>query len=270
MAPEEQPDRLGPDEVALVLRRAADLDLAAGQGTDEGMPVAALEAAAVEVGLPVLAVRQAVAELRAGALTSEGTSPPQGVVIEAGIVPLPPSVALALVGRWLQGQAFERHRVRDGAETWRQREDVFAKIQRSVDWIGHVRLQDVREVTVRAVAVQDGTLVRFEASLEGSVVARPGIGAGLGAVVGSGAGMVTAAALSVGTPAGFILGTTVAGAGAVGGWWTGRRSRDAHAAAVRDELSAHLDRVGHGDTANPGLLDRLRRRGIEKRHHHSF
>ena len=269
MAPEEQPDRLGPDEVALVLRRAAELDLAAGQGTDEGMPVAALEAAAAEVGLPASAVRQAVAELRAGALSADPAALPPGLVVEAGVVPHPPQVAMALVGRWLHAQAFERHRVRDGAETWRQREDVFAKVQRSVDWIGHVRLQDVREVTVRAVAVQEGTLVRFEATLEGSVVARPGIGAGVGAVAGSGAGMLTAAALSAATPGVVALSATVAGAGAVGGWSAGKRLRDKHVAAVRDELSAHLDRVGHGDTANPGLFERLRWRGRAHRHWHA-
>jgi hypothetical protein len=261
MAPEDQSDRLGPDEVALVLRRAAELDLTSAQPADEGMPIAALEAAAAEVGLPPAMIRQAVAELRAGALTPAPAGRRGAVVVEAGVVPNPPKEALALVGRWLRSQAFERHRVRDGAETWRQREDVFAKVQRSVDWIGHVRLQDVREVTVRAIPVQEGTLVRVEATLQGSVVAMPGIGAGVGAVVGSGTGMVTAGLLATGTAGAVALGTVVAGAGAVGGWWTGRRLRHDHVAAVHDELSAHLDNVGHGVTANPGLLDRLRRRG---------
>jgi hypothetical protein len=265
MAPEELPDRLGPDEVALVLRRAAELDLAAGLPGDEGLPVAALEAAAAEVGLPPATIRQAVAELRAGALAPVPAGRRAAVVVEAGVVPHAPDEALALVGRWLQSQAFERHRVREGAHTWRQREDLFAKVQRSVDWIGHVRLQDVREVTVRAIPVQEGTLVRFEATLEGSVVAAPGIGAGVGAVAGSGTGMLAAALLSTGTTAAVGLGAVVAGAGAVGGWWTGRRVRQTHVATIHDELSAHLDRVGHGDVANPSLLDRFRRRGHSHR-----
>jgi hypothetical protein len=260
MAPDELPDRLGPDEVALVLRRAAELDLASGQPADEGLPVEALEAAASEVGLPADAVRRAVAELRAGLLTEAPAASPRGILVEAGVVPYEPDEAIAMVGRWLESQSFARHRVRDSAHTWRPRDDLFAKIHRSFDWMAPMRLKDVQEVTVRAVAVSDGTLVRIEATLEHGVVAAPGIGAGVGGVAGSTTGLLGGMASSVSNGGVLALVATMAGAGATGGWWLGVRHRRARAEQVSDELSAHLDRVGYGEVTTPGVLDRFRRR----------
>jgi hypothetical protein len=260
MAPDELPDRLGPDEIALVLRRAAELDVASGQPDDEGLPVEAIEAAAAEVGLPPAAVRQAVAELRAGLLAEPAERPARGTLVEAGVVPFAPDEAIAMVGRWLESQSFTRHRVRGGAHVWRPRDDLFAKLHRSFDWVAPMRLKDVREVTVRAVEVSGGTLVRVEATLDDGVVAAPGIGAGLGGVAGSTTGVVGGLLASASTPAIVATGATLAGVGAVGGWWVGVRHRRARAEQVADELSAHLDRVGHGEAATPGVLDRWRRR----------
>jgi hypothetical protein len=260
MAPDELPDRLGPDEVALVLRRAAELDLASGQPADEGLPVEVLEAAASEVGLPADAVRQAVAELRAGLLTEAPATLPRGTLVEAGVVPYEPDQAIAMVGRWLETQSFARHRVRDGAHTWRPRDDLFAKLHRSLDWMAPVRLKDVHEVTVRAVAVTEGTLVRIEATLDPGVVAAPGIGAGVGGVVGSTTGILAGFGASAQTAAIIATGATMAGLGAGGGWWLGVRHRRSRTDRVADELSAHIDRVGYGAATTPGVLDRFRRR----------
>jgi len=58
---------LAEDEVALVLRRATQLDGASTPDPVKRTPQA-LEAAAVEVGLSRDAVRQALAEMRAGTL----------------------------------------------------------------------------------------------------------------------------------------------------------------------------------------------------------
>jgi hypothetical protein len=69
--------QLTSDEVALVLRRAAELEaLADGPGTvrDERYDARAVEEAATEVGLSTAAVRQAVAELRVGSLGGPPTS----------------------------------------------------------------------------------------------------------------------------------------------------------------------------------------------------
>ncbi|HEX5366494.1 MAG TPA: hypothetical protein VFW63_07515, partial [Acidimicrobiales bacterium] len=66
------PPRLSGDEVARVLRRAAEIDAVEAR-TEVGLDPAALEEAAQEVGLSPAAVRRAVAELRAGALPAAPT-----------------------------------------------------------------------------------------------------------------------------------------------------------------------------------------------------
>ena len=245
-----------------MLRRAAELDHEpAGSSIDDRLPVEAIEAAAAEVGLPAVAVRQAVAELRAGLLTEEQRDVAGApiVIVEAAVVPLAPEAALEVVGRWLNAQTFRRHRGRDGAEVWRVREDWVASVQRSFDWSASVRLKDVREVIVRAVTVEEGTLLRLEATLEGRVAAAPGVGAGAGAVVGSGAGMSAGMLVLGGPPSVMAASAVVAGLGAVGGWRIGRRVRRSRAERIADELSAELDRIAGGDTG-PGPLDKLRAR----------
>jgi hypothetical protein len=255
-------ERLSQDEIALVLRRAAELDV---QPLVDGEPlsVEALEAAAGEVGLPAVAVRQAVAELRAGLLTDEdhATANP-GAVIEAAVVALEPAEARAAVGRWLAAQTFHHHRGRDGVEVWRIREDWMAGVQRRFDWAASMRLKEVRQVVVRTIAVEGGTLVRLEATLEGSTAAAPGLGAGAGGVVGSGAGMVIGAALA-GGPVVMVVGAAVAGVGAFGGWRVGTGIRRSRAARVAEELSAELDRIAMGQVDQRAFLrfrERARRR----------
>lgn len=265
MAPEPQPDRLSTDEVALVLRRAAELDVTTRPGAEEGLTTAAVESAAVEAGLPMAAVRQAVAELRSGLLVDGGPARSRATtLVEAGVVPYPPDEALAMVGRWLQAQTFTRHRRSPGTQTWRLRDDVLAKLQRAFDWSATLRLKDVHQVTVRAVQLEDGTLVRVEAELTGGVAAAPGIGAGAGAVTGSCLGALGSVVASAGTPTLLAVGAATAGTGAVGGWWAGRRIRRRRSDHVADELSAHLERVSQRDADAPGLVERFRSR---PRHH---
>lgn len=245
-----------------MLRRAAELDDGLAGPVAEPLPVAAVEAVAADVGLPAEAVRQAVAELRAGLLTGEApTAADRQAVVEAAVVPADPAAALDLVGRWLAAQTFHRHRGRDGVEVWRVREDWVAAMQRRFDWAASVRLKDVRQVVVRAIDVEGGTLVRLEATLSGATAAAPGLGAGAGGVVGSGAGILAGAALA-GGPVVAVVGAAAAGVSAIGGWRIGAGIRRSRAARIADELAAELDRVAAGDI-EPGRLaawrDRARR-----------
>lgn len=261
-------ERLSQNELGLVLRRAAELDeTSVGGGYDDGMPLEAVEAAAAEVGLPVTAVRQAVAELRAGLLTDSMVGVPLGptVIVEAAVVPLDREEAVAEIGRWLSGQTFHRHRGRDGVEVWRVREDWVAGLQRRLDWSASVRLKNVREVIVRGVVVEGGTLVRLEATLAGAPAAAPGIGAAGGAVAGSLTGVGTAAAVGTGSALVMGLGAVVAGAGATGGWLAGRSLRRNRVARIADELAAELDRLAAGLTVERNALDRLRERARRHR-----
>src|SRR5690606_10059769 len=99
--------RLTPDEVALVLRRAAEIE-AASDGTvdDEGLDAAAVEEAAREAGLSPLAVRQAVAELQVGALpvapaTRNGGLTASRFVSEQRLVDSAPEIVHAKVDRFM-------------------------------------------------------------------------------------------------------------------------------------------------------------------------
>lgn len=258
-------ERLTQDEVAVVLRRAAELDGEAARPGDERLPVAAVEAAASEVGLPTAAVRQAVAELRAGVLTGPIEAPVDPhVVVEAAVVPLDVEAASTAVGRWLAAQTFHRHRGRDGVEVWRVREDWMAGMQRRFDWSASVRLKWVRQVVVRVVAVEGGTLVRLEASLTTAPEAAPGIGAAVMVLPGSGAFGLAAAAASASPTAVAVLAAGGAAAGSTGGWLAGRSVRRSSRARIADELAAALDRLASGiDERN--ALDRLRDRARARR-----
>lgn len=253
-------ERLTQDEVAAVLRRAAELDGATAPVPEERLPVAAIEAAAAEVGLPPEAVRQAVAELRAGVLPGPEAAPADPrTVVEAAVVPLPVDEASAAVGRWLAAQTFHRHRGRDGIEVWRVREDWVAGMQRRLDWSASVRLKWVRQVVVRTVAVEGGTLVRMEATLAAGPEAAPGIGAVAMSVPGS-AGFGLAAGLAT-TGAAPIVALAAGGAavGAAGGWFAGRAVRRSSRARVADELAAALERLASG-LEQRNAFDRLRSR----------
>ena len=65
-------ERLTPTEVQLVLRRAAELERRRDDDDDGGLAPAELEELARDAGLSLPAVRQALAEVRAGAPPSPG------------------------------------------------------------------------------------------------------------------------------------------------------------------------------------------------------
>lgn len=245
-------DRLTDEEVARVLRRAAELDRAAlGRDLAGGLPVEAVEAAAAEVGLAPAAVRQAVAELRAGALDPQ---PADVDVVCARVVPGEPGAVLTSVGRWLGSQALVRTRDRGREQVWRPREDVVAALQRRLDLAGAIRLRRVEEVVVRTVEVEGGTLVRLVARLERSVRAAPAVGSGVGATAGAVAGGVLALLepeLALAAAPGAAVGGTV-------GWRIGRgvRARDRRRAA--EALDGVLDELELGrEPAAPRAFDRL-------------
>jgi hypothetical protein len=256
-------DRLSQDEVAMVLRRAAQLDGETAARTEERLPVTAVESAAAEVGLAPAAVRRAVNELRAGVLAGpvDAVADPR-TVIQAAVVPLDRAGASIGMGRWLAAQTFRRHRGRDGVEVWRVREDWLAGMQRRFDWSASVRLKWVHEVVVRLVAVEGGTLVHLEASLVPPAGQSPAIGAATGAVTGAASGVAIVAASGGGAVL-MAAGAVATGVGAASGWWAGRAVRRSSCDRVADELAAALDRLAAGGDqrwAIGRLRDRTRRR----------
>lgn len=246
-------ERLTDDEVAKVLRRASELDGAAGLPPADGLPVAALEAAAAEVGVSPAAVRLAVAELRTGALDDHDDP-----VVCARVVPGGCEGGLAAVGRWLQGQALVRARDRGTEQVWRPREDWIAGMLRRFDWAARFRLRGVDEVVVRAVEVEGGTLVRVTARLEPAVAAAPKLGAGAGAVGGGAAAGGIALALT--GDAALVAAASslpLAAVAGFGGWRAGRRLVAGRRARIAEAIDGVLDDLELGRLPGGSPVDRL-------------
>jgi hypothetical protein len=178
---ERRPTLLTSDEVAAVLRRAAELDAGIDEASgDTGgrIDLAVIEQAAGEVGLSPAAVRQAYAELQTGAIEPAGKAPAKhpgrvlgpAIVVEQRVVHLPIEQVRDRVGAFLRRQTFELRRSTPESSLWRRREDVAASFKRAFDFSKNIKLEDPRAVTVHLTAVVDqegrpATLVRLEADL---------------------------------------------------------------------------------------------------------
>jgi hypothetical protein len=248
-----RPARLTSDEVALVLRRAAELDTADEPAGGEGYDPAAIEDAAREVGLSPTAVRQAVAELRVGALVPT-TAPGPGrrvarrplgassrLVTHQRLVASPPDAVHAAVDRFMRTQMFELRRRGGDRAVYRQRSDMVSHLRRRLDFAGAIKLDGLRSVDVVATpADDDRTLVRLEADL---VSSRANALAG-GAAVGSAVTITTGLAGALFQEAGLVIASlpmgVMVGTGSMrvaGGRW--RRRRD----DVAEVLASLLDRL---------------------------
>ncbi|MGH9137095.1 MAG: hypothetical protein ACRD0G_08605, partial [Acidimicrobiales bacterium] len=153
------PEELTQRELALVLRRAAQLEAAATtpELQTERLPVAAVEAAAAEAGLEPAAVRRAIAELRAGLLDEVESRPPSpDRLVVSRLVPGDQGAVSATIRRFLSGQLMHPVRDRGGVQVWRRRDDFLAGVRRLTDWGGSLKLEGLREVVVRTVPVESG------------------------------------------------------------------------------------------------------------------
>ena len=238
--------RLTGDEVALVLHRAAELDAAdADNALVDGYEQAAVEEAALEVGLSPSAVRRAVAELRVGALPAEQPTSRRGrkvasrVVCQQRLVDTPPDAVLAAVDRFMRTQMLELRRRAGDRSLYRQRSDLVASLRRNLDFGGAIKLEGLRTIDVVVTPADDRTLVRIEADLAASRANAVAGGAAVGSAVAVTTGVVGALLaepmLVVGAlPAGAVVGSS--GIRMAGSRW--RRRRD----DVAEVLASLLDR----------------------------
>nr|MDQ3990054.1 hypothetical protein [Actinomycetota bacterium] len=151
-------DRLDDEQIALVIRRATELDgqSLAGQA---GLDLVLLEEAAVEAGLSRESVRRAVAELRAGALSIDSGPPPK----RAGLGPTSLTVARCVPGpftavddimrRFLAKEQFHLRRDFGTSSSWSRRQDVGARVRVQYDKSIHRRLllRDAEHVDLAVV-----------------------------------------------------------------------------------------------------------------------
>ncbi|MFP3901264.1 MAG: hypothetical protein ACLFXM_10440 [Acidimicrobiia bacterium] len=239
----QRPARLTSDEVAAVLRRASEIDAERGRPDEGGrIDARAVEEAAGEVGLSPVAVRQAIAELRAGALPEPSAHrgarlAASRVVTEQRLVARPVDEAHATIERFLRTQMLDLRRRSGDRAVYRPRSDLVASLRRGLDFAGTIKLDGIRTVSVVVTPADDRlTLVRIDAELTSGRAGIVGGASAAGATValltgGAGAALGEPALVAAAVPAG-------AGVGAGGLWIAGtrwqRRRRD-----VADVL-AHL------------------------------
>jgi len=239
--------RLSGDEVALVLRRAAQIDAADEIDGSAGYEPAAIEEAARDVGLSPAAVRQAVAELRAGALPDEATDRGRGravagsrVVAEQRLVTSHPDRVHATVDRFMRTQMLELRRRSGDRALYRQRSDMVASLRRGLDFGGAIKLEGLRTIDVVVTPADERTLVRIEAELASSRANAVAGGAAAGTAVAVTTGLAGALLAEPALVVGALpLGVAVGGGGVrvAGARWRQRRDD------VAEVLASLLDRL---------------------------
>lgn len=246
MADRPTDDRLDPEAVSEIIRRASELD------TDRrfdspGLDRTALEAAADEVGISPAAVRRALAEHDAGALVRAPDRSVLGPARSQAVrtVDLPVHIARDRVDRWLKSQLLAVHGRRGDEVEWRRRDDFSAKLRRRVDLTKRVRLSGVDAIVASVVAAGDGrSIVRLDADLEhtrrGLLLGVVGVPAAVTPVLAG------AAALVLGEPvifaAGFPAGAALGGAGL----YAGRRTLAAEREEAARVVELFLDDLDRG------------------------
>jgi hypothetical protein len=247
MADTRRHARLSGDEVALVLHRAAEIEAATERsGAADSYDADVIEQAADEVGLSPAAVRQAVAELRAGALPepAAGTQGRRALgsrfVTQQRLVGQPPTAVHSTVDRFLRSQMFELRRRSGDRAVFRPRRDLVASLRRGLDFAGAIKLEGLRTVSLVATPVDRRTLVRIQAELASSratvVAGAAGTGAAVTLLMGLGGALAAEPGLMLAAvPAGAAVGA--GGAKVAGGRWRKRRDD------LDEVLAALLDRL---------------------------
>lgn len=247
-------DRLDDEQIALVIRRATELD---GQSPDgrAGLDLVLLEEAAVEAGLSRESVRRAVAELRAGALRIDsGVEPkraglgPTSLTV-ARCVPGPSSTVDGIMRRFLAKEQFHLRRDFGTSSSWSRRQDVGARVRIQYDKSIQRRLllRDSEHVELAVVEEPgDRGMVMVKLAVDVKPLRRAhrvavGKGAGAGAVV-AGVGM-----LVLGMPESVVFVPAAAASGVALGHRLG--------------VNRYRTSVGDLETALEGFLDGVERRG---------
>ena len=193
--------RYSEDEVALILRRAAELQTRppGGEAAD-GLTLATLEEIAREAGLDPMLVRRAAAEVedrRAAVPVHRALGAPARAIVERRLAVEPTRHAYEVLVAEL------RRTFGTPGET--------SSLGRTVAWSS--AHPGIRQITVTVVPRESGTVLRVDESfaplaggLFGGIVGGLG-GGGLGAALGVGLGVFASPARAVGGAAAFVIGS---------------------------------------------------------------
>ena len=247
-------DHLTEDQIALVIRRATELDgqLAAGP---TGLDLERLEDAAVEAGLSRESVRRAVAELRAGSLARPDRGPARpapGPLTVSRMVPGPQPVVQALVRQFLTDEQFEQRRDMGECCHWRRRHGAQARVRLSLDRVWRrLVLSEVDRVESAVVEEPGGdggrVLVNLTVDVQPLRRARRAT-VGKGAAAAAAVGLVALAALGT-HPEAVLAVPAAAGSGMVAGHLLGSSRFRSRLDDLASGLEGFLDRVERRDLA---------------------
>jgi hypothetical protein len=236
---ERQLDR---DAAERVLRRASDFvdDWPDALPLPGSVSEQALLEGAAEVGIPINAVRRALAVERLDPLPRPRAADrfvgAAVVAVDAEVSGAPPEVLHRLDDWFVEGHHLRRHRLRDGCGEWTKRPGIVGRTVRTVRVaIGEGRLSRVRRIRVTTSDTGVGTtMVRVEVDRVHDRRMSTAGGAAVAVVTTAGTvalAAVTAPLLLVAAPLGVAAGLRVAGGG---------RS---HAGVIAAEVDRVLDAV---------------------------
>jgi hypothetical protein len=158
------PDELTGDQAAAVFRRAAELDQRRHTGDGSALDLAALEQAGLEAGLSRDAIRQAVAEIKAGTL--EPLARRDAVVSRT--LDIGEEALESEVERFMRHQNFRVLRRLDDCSMWVPDRSFAAAVRKVTDFNRRIVLREVTQVTTAVVGVPGNkgqAHVRFELDL---------------------------------------------------------------------------------------------------------
>ena len=248
-------DRLDEDQIALVIRRASELDGQTMPGHG-GLDLVVLEQAAVEAGLSRESIRRAVAELRAGTLVLDGDAArgrrgrranarPTTLTVQR-CVPGPGDAVDDILRRFLDKELFHLQRDFGTRSTWTRRQDVGARVRISYDKTLHrrLRLRDAEQVEIAVVEEpgSDGRSVLVKMTVDVRPLRRVHrVAVGKGAVVGGAAALVGLAVLT--TPEALVVMPVAAGSAIAAGHAIGSSRYRSQVVEVETALEGFLDGV---------------------------
>ena len=233
-------DEITSDQAAAVFRRAAELDLRRSAPKGRELDLAALEQAGLEAGLSRDAIRQAVAEVKAGTL-----EPKRQLVVVSRTLNIGESELEKAVAAFMRQQNCRLMRRLEDRVIWTPDRSFFGGVRRMTDFSRKIVLREVGEVTTCVVGIpgEPGrSHVRFEIDMARIRRGWNALPMALGAAGIAGASV--AAALEPSALIAIVPGATAA----VGGGFAGARA--GYRSSVRRNATAverFLDLLERGD-----------------------
>jgi hypothetical protein len=245
----EMAQALSPEQVRLVLRRAAELERRPETVEDEGE--LDVNEIAAEVGIAPEAVRTALAEVRAGVVGSpvadrsflDRLVGPAEIVLSR-TVPGPIADVRGEIERFLRGQLLEiRRNFGDRGQVWGPAWDVWSRIKRVFDITQEIVLEKGSEVTVVLVPRGENEVqVRISVRLEEP---RRGRAWNVAAWTAMGVGVAAGGIALFGTAPLEIASVAAGSAAAAGSWATARSGQRKDLARAESAILRLLDRLEH-------------------------